>query len=178
MKNILMYGGLALLAAIVLLLVYASTRPDEFRVERKLRIDAPADKLWPLIGELRAFNRWNPYERKDPKIKGSHSGPATGIGSRYAWEGDKIGVGSLEIIGQQPGQAVQMKLDFVKPFEAHNQAEFRLVPQPDGSTEVIWAMHGPSNFISKVMGVVINMDQMVGRDFEQGLSNLQQLAKG
>jgi len=178
MKNILMYGGLALLAAIVLLLVYASTRPDEFRVERRLRIDAPADKLWPLIGELRAFNRWNPYERKAPLIKGSHSGPATGVGSRYAWESDKVGVGSLEITGQQPGQAVQMRLDFVKPFEAHNQAEFRLVPQADGSTEVIWAMHGPSNFISKVMGVVINMDQMVGRDFEQGLSNLQQLAKG
>lgn len=178
MKNILMYGGLALLAAIVLLLVYASTRPDEFRVERRLRIDAPADKLWPLIGELRAFNRWNPYERKDPLIKGSHSGPATGVGSRYAWESDKVGVGSLEIMGQQPGQAVQMRLDFIKPFEAHNQAEFRLVPQADGSTEVIWAMHGPNNFIGKVMGVFINMDQMVGRDFEQGLSNLQQLTKG
>jgi hypothetical protein len=178
MKNILMYGGLALLAAIALLLVYASTRPDEFRVERRLRIDAPADKLWPLIGELRAFNRWNPYERKDPKIKGSHSGPATGVGSRYAWESDEVGVGSLEITGQQPGQAVQMRLDFVKPFEAHNQAEFRLVPQADGSTEVIWAMHGPNNFIGKVMGVFINMDQMVGRDFEQGLSNLQQLTQG
>jgi hypothetical protein len=178
MKNTLMYGGLALLAAIVLLLVYASTRPDEFRVERRLRIDAPADKLWPLIGELRAFNRWNPYERKDPKIKGSYSGPATGIGSRYAWESDKVGVGSLEITGQQPGQAVQMRLDFIKPFEAHNQAEFRLVPQADGSTEVIWAMHGPNNFIGKVMGVFINMDQMVGRDFEEGLSNLKQIAKG
>jgi Polyketide cyclase / dehydrase and lipid transport len=178
MKQILIVGGLSLLAAILALLVYASTRPDEFRVERRLRIEAPADKLWPLISELRAFNRWNPYERKDPKIKGSYSGPDTGVGSRYAWESDVVGVGSLEITGQQPGQALQMKLDFVKPFEAHNQAEFRLLPQADGHTEVVWLMHGPNNLIGKLMGVFINMDQMVGRDFEQGLSNLQQLTKG
>jgi uncharacterized protein YndB with AHSA1/START domain len=177
MKSILLMGGLTLLAAMAMLLAYASTRPDEFRVERRLRIDVPPAKVWPLIGELRAFNRWNPYDRKDPQIKGSYSGPATGIGSRYAWESDKVGVGSLEITGQQPGQAVQMRLDFVKPFEAHNQAEFRLVPQADGSTEVIWVMHGPNNFIGKVMGVVINMDKMVGRDFEDGLSNLQHIAK-
>jgi hypothetical protein len=85
--------------------------------------------------------------------------------------------GSLEVTGQQPGQAVQMRLDFIKPFEAHNQAEFRLTPQPDGSTEVSWAMRGPSNFISKVMGVLINMDKMVGTDFEDGLATLQQLSK-
>lgn len=177
MKSILLMGGWTLLAATALLLAYASTRPDEFRVERHLRINAPPNKLWPLISELRAFNRWNPYDRKDPLIKGTYSGPATGIGSRYAWDSDKVGVGSLEIIGQQPGQAMQMKLDFIKPFEAHNQAEFRLVPQADGSTEVIWTMHGPNNFIGKVMGVVINMDKMVGRDFEDGLVNLQQIAK-
>ena len=128
-------------------------------------------------GELRAFNRWNPYERKDPKIKGSHSGPATGVGSRYAWESDEVGVGSLEITGQQPGQAVQMRLDFIKPFEAHNLAEFRLVPQADGSTEVIWAMHGPSPYLSKLMGVIFNMDKMIGTDFEVGLQNLKALAE-
>ncbi|WP_290643515.1 SRPBCC family protein [Aquabacterium sp.] len=177
MKHILMIGGLTLLTATALLLAYASTRPNEFRVERRLRIAAPPDKLWPLIGELRAFNRWNPYERKDPAIKGRYSGAATGPGSRYEWESDKVGVGGLEITGQQPGQAVQMKLDFVKPFEAHNQAEFRLVPQSDGSTEVIWSMQGPANLISKVIGVFINMDKMVGRDFEDGLVNLQQIAK-
>jgi Polyketide cyclase / dehydrase and lipid transport len=177
MKNILIYGGLAVLAAIAVLLVYASTRPNEFRVERRLRMAAPADKLWPLISELRAFNRWNPYELKDPQIKGSYSGPATGVGSRYAWQSDIVGVGSLEITGQQQGQAMQMKLDFVKPFEAHNQAEFRLTPQPDGGTEVSWVMHGPNTLIGKVMGVFIDMDKMVGSDFEQGLRNLQQLTK-
>ena len=177
MKQILMIGVLILLGALGVLLMYATTRPDQFSVERRLRINAAPEKLWPLISEMRPFNRWNPYVRKDPKIKGSYSGPETGIGSRYAWESDEVGVGSLEITGQQPGQAMQMRLDFVKPFEAHNRAEFRLTPQSDGSTEVTWSMHGPSTYISKVMGLIIDMDKMVGRDFEAGLSNLQELAK-
>jgi hypothetical protein len=160
------------------LLAYASTRPDEFRVERRLRIAAPAERLWPLVGELHGFNRWNPYERKDPLIKGQYAGTASGIGSRYSWESHKVGTGSLEIIGQQPGRAVQMRLVFVKPFEAHNKAEFALLPTPDGATAVSWRMHGPANFMSKLIGVFMDMDKMVGRDFEDGLQNLRQFAEG
>ena len=168
---------LALAAAVLALLVYASTRPDEFRVERSLRIAVPADELWPLVSELRAFNRWNPYERKDPLIKGQYAGAASGIGSRYSWASDKVGTGSLEIIGLQPGRSVQMKLDFLKPFEAHNQAEFALRPTPDGATDVSWRMHGPANFMSKLIGVFIDMDKMVGRDFEDGLQNLRDISR-
>jgi hypothetical protein len=163
--------------ALLMLLAFVATRPDEFRVERRLRIAAPADTLWPLVSELRSFNRWNPYERKDPLIKSRYDGAASGVGSRYLWESDKVGTGALEITGQQPGRVVQMKLDFIKPFEAHNLAEFRLQPTPDGATEVSWSMQGPSSFMSKLMGVFINMDRMVGRDFEDGLHNLQQLAE-
>ncbi len=168
---------IGLAVTVVALLGYASSRPDEFRVERTARVAVPADKLWPLIGELRAFNRWNPYERKDPMAQGTYSGAAQGVGSRYSWDGKEIGAGSLEITGQQPGRAVQMKLDFVKPFEAHNQAEFALQPLADGATEVRWTMHGPAHFMSKLMGVFIDMDKMVGRDFEDGLQNLRELAE-
>lgn len=168
---------ICLAVAVGMLLAYAATRPDEFRVERRLRIAAPTERLWPLVSELRGFNRWNPYERKDPLIKSQYAGASSGIGSRYAWESDKVGSGSLEITAQQPGRAVRMKLDFVKPFEAHNQAEFALQPTPDGATEVSWRMQGPANFISKLMGVFIDMDKMVGRDFEDGLQNLRQLAE-
>lgn len=170
---ILLASGVAVLA----LLAYAATRPDEFRVERRLRIAAPAEQLWPLVGELKGFNRWNPYERKDPLIKTRYSGPPAGVGSRYDWESDKVGVGSMEVTRQLPGRAVQMKLDFLKPFEAHNQAEFTLQPTPDGATEVRWAMHGPASFMTKLMGVFMDMDRMVGRDFEDGLHNLRQLAE-
>jgi hypothetical protein len=173
----LTYSLLALMAAVLALLAYASTRPDEFRVERRLRIAAPADKLWPLVGELRGFNRWNPYERKDPLTKGQYTGADSGIGSRYAWQSDKVGTGSLEITGLQTGRAVQMRLDFVKPFKAHNLAEFALQPTPDGATEVLWQMHGPANFMSKLMGTFMDMDKMVGRDFEDGLQNLRQIAE-
>ncbi|NCT84275.1 MAG: SRPBCC family protein [Comamonadaceae bacterium] len=169
----LLCAGLALL----LLLGYASTRPDEFRVERRARIAAPADRVWPLIAELRAFNRWNPYERKDPLLKSQYDGAASGVGSRYAWQSDKVGSGSLEITGQQPGRAVQLRLDFVQPFEAHNRAEFALQPMADGATEVRWTMNGPANFTAKLMGLFIDMDKMVGRDFEDGLQNLRQLAE-
>jgi uncharacterized protein YndB with AHSA1/START domain len=172
------YILLALAVAVLALLAFASTRPDVFRVERRLRIAAPAEQLWPLVGELRGFNRWNPYERKDPLIKGQYAGAASGVGSRYAWESGKVGTGSLEITGQQPGHAVQMTLDFVKPFEAHNQAEFTLQPTPDGATEVSWRMHGPANLMSKLMGVFMDMDTMVGRDFEDGLQNLRPIAEG
>lgn len=171
------YVFIALGLALVALLAFAATRPDEFRVERRLRIAAPADKLWPLVSELRAFNRWNPYERKDPLAKTRYDGAPSGVGSRYAWESGKVGTGSMEITHQQPGRAVRMKLDFLKPFEAHNQAEVALQPTPDGATEVSWRMQGPANFVSKLMGVFINMDKMVGSDFEDGLQNLRQLAE-
>jgi hypothetical protein len=173
-----LYIAVALLLAVGLLLAYAATRPDDFRVERRLRIAATPAQLWPLVGELRGFNRWNPYERKDPLTQGSYSGAAAGVGSRYAWESSKIGTGSLEITAQSPGQRVQMKLDFIKPFEAHNQAEFRLAPQADGSTEVTWAMQGHNALLHKAMGLIFNMDKLVGADFEQGLLNLQKLAEG
>jgi uncharacterized protein YndB with AHSA1/START domain len=163
--------------ALLMLLAYAATRPAEFRVERRLRIAAPAEAVWPLISELRGFNRWNPYERKDPLLKSAYSGAAGGVGSRYDWDSKAVGSGSLEITGQQPGRAVQMKLDFVKPFEAHNRAEFALQAAPDGSTEVRWTMNGPANFTAKLMGIFIDMDKMVGRDFEDGLQNLRQLAE-
>ncbi|MFG6467068.1 SRPBCC family protein [Roseateles sp. BYS87W] len=173
----LVYALGAVGLAVVGVLAVAATRPDEFRVERRARLAAPPEVVWPLIGELRAFNRWNPYERKDPMLKGAYSGPERGVGSRYDWASKEVGTGSLEITGQQPGRAVQMKLDFIQPFEAHNQAEFALQPLPDGATEVRWTMHGPANFMSKLMGLFINMDAMVGRDFEAGLQHLRELAE-
>lgn len=168
--------GLILLAALALLLIYAATRPDTFRVERKLSIQAPPERIFSMINDLKRFNTWNPYEKKDPALKGRYGATTAGPGAQYGWEGDKVGTGSMEITQVQAPQRVAMKLDFVKPFEAHNVVEFSL--QPEGSkTQVTWAMHGPANYLSKLMGVVINMDKMVGKDFEDGLNNLKALAE-
>ena len=163
--------------AIVGLLAYATTRPDQFQVERKLVIQAPADKLFPLFNDLHGFNRWNPYLAKDPQLKGSFSGPDSGPGARYAWEGNKeVGEGSMEITSQSPPNKVLMRLVFVKPFAGDNVLEFTLTPQGN-TTEVSWLMRGPQAFLPKLMGVFMDMDKMIGRDFEVGLQNLRQLAQ-
>ncbi|MDC6171124.1 SRPBCC family protein [Paucibacter sp. XJ19-41] len=168
--------ALVIVAALALLLIYAATRPDSFRVERSTRIQAPPEKIYALIHDLKGFNRWNPYEKKDPAIKGQYSAVTAGAGARYGWESDKVGVGSMEITEVAAPSRVAMKLDFVKPFEAHNQVEFRLRPE-GGATQVSWAMQGPSPFVSKLIGVFISMDRMIGQDFEDGLANLKSLVE-
>ena len=169
--------GLLALLLIVGVLVVAAFRPDTFRVERRLRIQAPPATIYGLIQDLHQFNRWNPWLRKEPSAKGEYGGPAAGVGARYGWEGKELGQGSMEITALKPAEEVHLRLDFIKPFEAHNQAIFQIRPQPDGSSELSWAMEGPSPYLSKLMGLVFNMDRMVGNDFEQGLKNLQQLAE-
>jgi uncharacterized protein YndB with AHSA1/START domain len=167
---------IAVVAAVALLLIYAARRPNSFRVERSARVKASPELVFALINDLHQFNTWNPYEKKDPAIKGQYIGNASGPGAAYAWQGDKVGVGQMEIVDVAQPERVTMKLDFVKPFEAHNIVEFTVKPQAD-ATEVTWAMHGPSPFISKLMGVFFNMDRMIGKDFEDGLGNLKTVAE-
>ena len=164
--------ALIAVAAIGALLIFAATRPDTFRVQRSASIKAAPDKLYPLINDLRQFNTWNPYEKKDPAIKGSYRGPASGPGAGYDFQGNKdVGKGSIEIVESSPPGKVTMKLDMLEPFEGHNVVEFSLAPRGE-ATEVTWAMHGPSPFVARLVGVFVNMDRMIGRDFEAGLANL------
>ena len=169
--------ALVLLAALGLFLAFVATRPDTFRVERSRVISAPPERVYGLIHDLRQFNTWNPYERKDPAAKGQYSATTTGPGARYAWQGDKVGTGSMEIVDATAPARVAMNLDFVAPFEAHNQVEFTLQPEGAGATRVTWSMHGPVPYLAKIAHLVFNMDRMVGQDFEDGLNNLQTVAK-
>jgi uncharacterized protein YndB with AHSA1/START domain len=171
---LIVVGLLAVLIAVVLIL--ALTKPDTFRVERTTSIKAPPEKIFPLLNDFQSWSAWSPYEKKDPAMKRTFSGPPSGKGAIYEWDGDKsVGQGRMEIMRSTPPSNVTLDLDFVKPFEAHNTVVFTLAPQGD-STTVTWAMQGPANFISKVMQVFINMDKMVGTDFEAGLANLKALA--
>jgi uncharacterized protein YndB with AHSA1/START domain len=164
------------LAAVALALFAAFSKPDTFQVERRLLIKAPPDKLWPLVSDLKGFHQWNPFGAKDPGAKLTFSANSSGLGARYAWESAVIGVGSMEVTEVKDQQFTRYQLDFLKPFEAHNQAEFALVPAA-GGTEVRWTMKGPAPLMSKVMDVVFNMDRMVGTDFEAGLAKLKTLAE-
>ncbi len=162
--------------AVAAVAVYASTKPDSFTVRRSIAIKAPPEKIIALITDLRGWTAWSPYEAKDPAMKRTHSGAPSGKGAIYEWDGNsKVGSGRMEITDTTADKVV-IKLDFLKPFEGHNTAEFTLVPQGD-TTIVTWAMYGPARFITKVMSTFFNLDKMIGDDFEVGLANLKATAE-
>jgi uncharacterized protein YndB with AHSA1/START domain len=169
-----------LIAVVVLvagILIYAATRPDSFRIERKVSIKAPPEKIFALVNDLHQWTAWSPWEKIDPALKRSYGGPASGKGASYSWEGNKdVGSGRMEISESVAPSQITMKLDFLKPFEAHNTAEFSFARQGEATT-VTWAMYGPSPYVSKLMGLVFNMDRMVGAQFEQGLVNLKSITE-
>lgn len=166
------------LIAIIAFLVYVAMKPSTFRIERSARIRASSETLFPFINDLHEFNRWNPFAQGDAELKIDYSGPQSGTGAAYSWVGsNKSGAGRMEITDSNPTSRVAIKLDFSKPFEAHNQVEFTL--RPDGAdTLVTWTMSGVNPFFHKLMGTVFNMDKMVGGQFDKGLATLKGLAEG
>lgn len=167
--------ALLLVLAIGGLLIYAASRPKVMAVQRSALIQAPAEKIHPLINDLHRFNAWNPYEKKDPAIKGSYRGPASGPGAGDDFEGNKdVGKGSIQITSTAAPGRVTMELHMIEPMEGRNTIDFTLAPRGE-ATEVTWAMHGPSPFIARLAGVSFDMDRMIGRDFEAGLANLKSM---
>jgi uncharacterized protein YndB with AHSA1/START domain len=163
--------------AIAIVLILAATKPDTLRVQRVITVKAPPDKIFPLINDFHQWVSWSPYEHKDPAMKRSYSGAESGKGAVYGWEGDKnVGSGRMEILETSAPTKIVIKLDFFTPFEAHNTAEFTMLPQGD-ATNVTWLMHGPAPFMSRVMQVFMNLDKMIGKDFEVGLANLKRLTE-
>ena len=161
-----------LVVAVVGVLLVASTRPSDFTVQRSASIRAPADRLLPMIADFRQWPAWSPWEKLDPNMKRTYSGAASGVGSVYEWSGSsEVGQGRMEVRDVVPASKVGIQLDFIKPFEGHNVTDFTLVPQGE-RTEVTWLMHGPAPFVSKLMGLFVDMDKMIGKDFETGLANL------
>ena len=168
---------LGVLVFIVLLLVFATTRPDSFRVERSIGIKADPAKVFALLNDFHHFGKWSPWEKLDSAMKVTHSGASSGPGAIYEWTGnDAVGAGRMEILQSVPNTSVTVKLDFLKPFEGHNTSQYTLATIND-TTTVTWAMFGPSPYISKVMGIFVSMDSMIGKDFERGLTQLKSVAE-
>jgi hypothetical protein len=169
--------AIVVIVLVAVVLALAARRPNEFAVQRTTRIRATPDRIYPHIADFHRWTGWSPWERIDPAMRRSYSGASTGTGSVYEWQGDsKVGAGRMEITQVTPPTSATVKLDFLKPFEAHNTATFTLTPAGDG-TDVTWKMYGPSPFVTKVMGVFFNMDDMVGKDFERGLASLKSVAE-
>ena len=162
---------------IAVVLVLAAAKPDAFRIERSATIKAPPTKIYSLINDFHNWSSWSPWAKMDPDMKQSHSGAYNGKGAVYEWNGNKkVGQGRMEITDSVPPSKVVIKLDFLKPFEGHNVAEFTLQAQ-NGATVVDWAMTGHSAFIMRVMCLFMDMDKMVGKDFEAGLANMKGIAE-
>lgn len=177
LKTILIIVAVIVVVPAAAILIFAATRPDTFTVQRSASIKAPPEKVFPLISDFRSWGAWSPWEKMDPELKRTYSGSANGKGAVYAWEGNsKVGQGRMEITDASPSSKVALKLDFVRPFEAHNMVEFTLEPRGE-STHVTWTMQGRQPYIAKVIGVVFSMDKMVGKDFETGLANLKAAAE-
>lgn len=162
------------LVALVLLL--ASMKPDRFKVERSATINAPPETLFPLVNNFHNWAQWSPWEKLDPTMKRSYSGPDHGVGAKYGWEGTKAGTGRMDIFSSVPTSAIDINLNFEKPFKAHSIAMFRFIPSGN-ATRVVWTMEGPNIFIGKVMSVFMSMDEMNGKNFDIGLAAMKEIAE-
>jgi len=166
-------------AAIILLflVVFIAGRPDEFKVVRTASVPAPPASVFAKVNNLRAWEAWSPWAKLDPNAKSTYEGPAEGAGAIMRWSGNnKVGEGSMTIVDSRPNDLVRFKLEFLRPFQATNTAEFTF--QPEGSQTIVsWTMLGRNNFGSKVFGLVMDCEKMVGKDFDKGLATLKAVAE-
>jgi hypothetical protein len=164
-------------AVVVVFVVVVVTRPSEFRVERSTGISAPPEVVFDLINDFHAWSGWSPWEKLDPEMKRTFSGAESGVGATYAWTGnDQVGSGEMTITESQSPSAVGIALRFKEPWEAENATRFEIVPK-GGQVKVSWEMKGQSDFVGKAMGMFMDMDALVGRDFEKGLASMKALAE-
>lgn len=149
-----------------------------FEVVRSTQIDAPAERVFPLIDRFKSWTEWSPWEGMDPALKREYTGPESGVGSKYHWVGNrKVGEGRMEITASEPSTRVELNLHFLKPIKAENVTIFELEPTADGGTTVTWRMRGQQKGIKRVMGMIMKIDKMVGPDFEKGLKQLKATAE-
>ncbi|MDQ3071196.1 MAG: SRPBCC family protein [Acidobacteriota bacterium] len=169
--------GLIVVAVLLLaVLGFAATRPGQMHVERAVIVNAPPERVLPLVSDFHEWGNWSPYEKLDPSMRRAYSGSDRGVGAVYEWDGNgEAGQGRMEVIEVTPAR-VAIKLDFIRPFEGHNVATFTAAPEGSG-TRVVWAMDGPVPYVAKLMSLFMDMDAMIGKDFEAGLVNLKSLAE-
>jgi uncharacterized protein YndB with AHSA1/START domain len=168
---------ITLVVIVVVFIVVASMQPSEFSVTRTATISAPPPAVFAQVNDLHKWEEWSPWAKRDPAAKKTYEGPSAGTGAIYRWAGNKeVGEGSLTITESRPNDLIRMKLEFLKPFQATNTVEFTFKPQGD-QTLVTWTMMGKNNFIAKVLHLFMDMDKMVGGDFEKGLAQMKSVVE-
>lgn len=149
--------------------------PD-FAMSRSTTIDAPADRVHSHLNDFREWQAWSPWEGLDSDLKRTYSGPATGVGSHYAWAGNKkAGEGTMEITASTPSQ-VEVALEFLVPFEATNVTTFELTPVGAGATRLTWHMAGRRGIVMSLAGKLF-FDKSIAKDFDRGLAQLKSVSE-
>lgn len=173
-----MITALVIIAILIIaLLDIASLKPNTFSLVRTAEIKAPPEKIFAQLNDFKNWGAWSPWEKMDLEMKKTFKGPASGKGAYYSWIGNKkVGEGNMEITRSVPSKVVELNLNFLKPFKASNITQFAITPQGN-SSHVRWEMRGPLNLFMKVMHMFMNMDKMVGKDFEEGLANLKAVSE-
>ena len=163
---------------ILLLLIVIATRPATYHVERSVTIAAPASAVFPWVADLHKFGAWSPWAELDPEMKVAFEGPETGVGSIYRWDGnDQVGAGSLTVTAYVPNEKVAMDLIFLEPFASAAKSGLQVAADGEGATKVTWSLDGDNNFMGKAMSLVMDMDTMIGADYEKGLAKLGTVVK-
>jgi len=158
--------------------VFVATRPDSYKVERTAKIEAPADVVFAQLDNFKAWSEWSPWDKLDPNMKKTFEGPAQGVGASYSWQGnDKVGKGKMTVTEVTPPTAIAYRLEFIEPFASVAQTRFSVKPEGDKAAAVTWAMEGKNNFIGKAFGVFMDMDKMIGKDFDKGLGSLKTIVE-
>ncbi len=170
--------GLLIVAALGGVIALASLKPNNFSVSRSAVIDAPAEAVFAKLVDFHAWKDWSPWARLDPGATQSFDGPESGVGSSFAWSGNrKVGAGKMTILECVKDELLRIRLEFERPMRATNAASFELKPE-EGATRLIWTMKGKNEFQAKLFSLFVNCDRLIGGDFERGLANLKALVEG
>ncbi|MCB9537676.1 MAG: SRPBCC family protein [Myxococcales bacterium] len=168
---------IVLAVLIVGFVALVATRPDVTTVERSVVVDAPPTVVFDYVNDFRQWAAWSPWDALDPEQKKTFEGPETGKGAITTWSGnDKVGKGKMTILESKPGAFVRIELEFIEPWASKNETTFTLTPEGDG-TKVVWSSTFENNFMSKAFGLFVDMDSMIGGDFEKGLASLKAAAE-
>jgi hypothetical protein len=171
--------GVAILAVLIVAFVVAvALRPAAFRIARSTTIAAPASVIFPHVNDLHAWEAWSPFEKIDPNMKRSYEGPRAGVGASQVWSGNsQAGEGRSTITESHPNDHIRLKLEFKRPMKATNTADFTFKPE-GAQTVVTWSMSGENGFMGKAFSMIVNMDKMLGKEFDKGLASLKSVAEG
>ena len=177
MTRVLLYAVATLAVLLVVFLVVASRQPDTFRVERAAMVAAPPAKVFAEVDDLHNWRNWSPWQEVDPNMTQTYTGPQSGAGASMAWSGNsKAGRGRMTVVESHPTDLVRIRLEFIKPFASTSESEFTFSPGGD-QTVVTWVMTGQNNLMFKAMHMVMNMDKILGGDFERGLAKLKTVSE-